>query len=104
MAEPAVRGVDAPLLNVATVAGRIDGSRMSDGVTYTKMTLPAADEYSSPQRIEIRSKRSLGRQGETVQVGVRIGGWVRKFDRKPDRDGVVDKGEDIRITLHAIED
>lgn len=83
----AVSGQSAPSpsnLLTALVAGRITSKsrfRTREGgfVHLTVVKLAAADEYSSPETIELRSDEALGEVGSTVRCKVRIGGYSRSY-------------------------
>lgn len=75
-----------------------------DGVplSLTAITTPAADEYSKPQIVEVRSPKSLAPVGDVVEVVCHLGGYARKaFDAKDD-DGVVTRVIPINLTLDAV--
>ncbi|MBL8357298.1 MAG: single-stranded DNA-binding protein [Delftia acidovorans] len=93
-------------LNVmqVVVRGRIDASRKHDKTRYTRIVTPAPDPYSRPQTVEIRSKQSLGSQGDEITVVAQLGG----FTRKPFRSTNQETGETVMVTpvdltLDAIE-
>jgi hypothetical protein len=71
----------APL--VAHVKGRIANRRSITTKTgrqsITVVRLPAPDEYTSPQTVELRSVRSLGEVGDDLTCQVRIGGFGRSY-------------------------
>lgn len=45
----------------------------------TIVKLPAPDEFTSPQTVELRSGKPLGEVGETVAVKVAVGGFGRSY-------------------------
>lgn len=57
--------------------GRINGSRVYEGVTYTHVTTPAPDAYSMPSQFEVRSEQRLGDQGQEIQVRCQLSGFTR---------------------------
>ena len=85
--------------NQATVAGRVREVRRTDNATFTVVTLPAPDEYTQPQTVEISSRGMIGRPQEDVTVKVAIGGYGKKFTRKDGTDGL-----QVIVQLRAIED
>jgi len=86
------------------VAGRIENSRSYDGRRFTQVMTPAADAYSRPQIVEIRSKARLGERGEEVKVPCVLGGFQRKaYEVKDKGTGEVVKLVPIEHTLDAIE-
>lgn len=85
-------------LNHATLSGKVDHIDTHEGVHYTRMTLPAADEYDRPQHVQIRSDRRIAQIGEIALIKVKIGGWNRRFQRK-DNGG---EGTQTTIVLEAV--
>ncbi|WP_374353873.1 hypothetical protein [Chitinimonas sp.] len=73
-------------VNRAILSGRVNAVRKSDDAIFTEVTLPSADEYSSPAVVEIRSKKRLGQVGETVEIPVACGGWRGKVFQYTDRE------------------
>ncbi|UBI64278.1 DNA-binding protein G5P [Serratia sp. HRI] len=69
------------LLNLeTTVTGKIKRFNNSGGFYYTTIVSPAADAYSFPPVIRIKSKKSLGRIGDEItDVHCRITGYERSF-------------------------
>jgi len=84
--------------NQALVIGRVTAVKTTDNGRFTEITIPAADEYSSPQVVEVASAGILGRIGEDVSIKVALGGWKRKFNRA---DGT--KGYEVKNAIRAIE-
>ncbi|GHD66100.1 hypothetical protein [Jeongeupia chitinilytica] len=64
--------------NQALLAGRVNAVRKADEYVYTEITLPAPDEYTSPQSVEVRSRKRLGQVGETIETRVLCGGYRGK--------------------------
>lgn len=60
------------------IKGRIETSRVYEGNRYTQIMTPAADQYSRPQLVEVRSKSKLGERGDEVTVTAKLGGYARK--------------------------
>lgn len=85
-----------PKLGEALVAGRIVGVRsistQNGKLWLTLVKLPAPDEFTSPQTIELRSKDRPGSMGEDLRCKVRIGGFGRSYD-KTDKD----TGEQVTV-------
>lgn len=76
--------LSAPTLPlVAFLTGRIAARRAintRDGRQFiTIVKLPAPDEYTSPQTVELRSRIPLGEFGDTFSGKVRIGGYGRSY-------------------------
>lgn len=75
-----------PLPMSVRVKGRVEISRSHEGKRYTQVMTPAADAYSRPQLIEIRSKASLGSKGEEIDVYATLGGYQRKAYQYKDKN------------------
>ncbi|CAM2286197.1 hypothetical protein EPIRMAN_GEN20615_13015 [Ralstonia mannitolilytica] len=85
--------------NVARVVGKCISVKQADsGVFYHVIALPAPDEYSAPQFVEISSKRRVAQPETTVDMEVQLGGYRRSFQG---RDGKQYKTE---MSLVAIVD
>ena len=73
-------------LGQARIAGRIQGVRRvtANGSTVfrTLFKLPAADQYSSPATVEVRSDERLGSTGDELSIVVNIGGYPRTYESK----------------------
>lgn len=86
------------------IRGRIDARRRHDGTHYTRLITPAADAYSRPQIVEIRSKQSLGGVGDEIDQRCKLGGYTRKAFRSTDKDtGETTMVTPVDMTLDAIE-
>lgn len=85
--------------NQAVVGGRVREVRRTDNATFTVVTLPAPDEYTQPQTVEISSRGMIGRPQEDITVKVAIGGYGKKFIRKDSTEGL-----QVIIQLRAVED
>ncbi len=86
------------------VAGRIEGSKTYDGKRYTQVMTPAADAYSRPQLVEIRSKARLGDKGEEISCQCVLGGFQRKpYETKDKQTGEVIKVIPVEHTLDLFE-
>lgn len=87
------------------VAGRIENSRSHDGTRYTHVMTPAADAYSRPQLLEIRSKQKLGDKGEEITVSCTLGGYQRKaYQAKDKNTGEINTVVPVEHTLDLIEE
>ena len=88
----------------ALMRGRVEESRRHGAVTYTRVITPAADAYSRPQTVEIRSKQPLGPKGEEIKVVAALGGFTRKPFRATDKTtGETMMVTPVDMTLDAIE-
>jgi len=86
------------------IRGRIDARRRHDGTHYTRALTPAADAYSRPQVVEIRSKQSLGAVGDEIVQLCKLGGYTRKAFRTTDKDtGETTMVTPVDMTLDAVE-
>lgn len=86
------------------VRGKIEAQRSHEGFRFTRIITPAADEYSRPQTVEVRSKQRLGETGEEVSVGCQLGGYTRRPYRVTDKDtGESRMVTPVEHTLNAVE-
>lgn len=94
----------APRFLEVAIKGRIDASRVHNSMRYTRITTPAADEYSRPQTIEVRSKAKLGEREEVVTVRAKLGGFARKpFKSTDPSTGEIVMVTPVDLTLDAVE-
>ena len=111
MAQPSplpVQGKTFPMpLGQAMIAGRIYSRRKiktADGSFFLSVIkLPAADAFSHPLTVEVRSHDSLGNAGEDWSGAIRVNGYPRSYDTKPDADGVISKVATAQNILEAVE-
>lgn len=73
--------------NQALIVGRVREVRRTDNGVFTVITLPAPDEYTQPQTVEVASAGLIGRPNEDVTVKVTLGGYGKKFQRKDGTPG-----------------
>jgi len=86
------------------IKGKIEAKRKHESTWYTRLITPAADEYSRPQVVEIRSKQKLGDAGEETTAVCKLGGYSRKPFRVTDRDtGESTTVTPVDMTLDAVE-
>src|SRR6266568_4371471 len=89
------------------IAGRIASRRKintKDGVIFlTVAKLPAPDAYSHPITIELRSKTAVGSPGEDWEGVIRVNGFPRIFNLKPDENGEIKTVHTAQIQLDVIE-
>jgi len=64
--------------NQVLIGGKIVETRFVNKTHYTQIVLPAPDEYSNPQRIEIASSQRLGQKGDQIIQACDIGGYLGK--------------------------
>ena len=108
MADPAIATPIQPRQTLqpmqVAVKGRIEASRMFNGNRYTRIITPAADQYSRPQTVEIRSKKKLGDKGEEVTTMATLGGYTRRpYQAKDEDTGEITTITPVDLTLDAIE-
>lgn len=90
---------------VVVVAGRVEGSKSYEGKRYTQVMTPAADAYSRPQLVEIRSKARLGDKGEEISCQCLLGGFQRKpYETKDKQTGEIVKVVPVEHTLDLVEE
>lgn len=94
-----------PLIGHVVIKGRLEATRRYEGTRYTRVIMAAADAYSRPQVVEIRSKTKLGDQaGEEVTVTCVLGGFTRKPFRVTDKDtGETSMVTPVDMTLDLVE-
>jgi hypothetical protein len=80
-------------VGVTVIQGRVERSRRNGKVMFTTLILPAPDQYSKPDRIEVRSDNAIGSVGEDVQVRCRLGGYAKRPFDYTDRE----TGEQRRV-------
>ena len=91
--------------NQMLVRGRVEETRRHGNTSYTRILCPAADEYSRPQTMEIRSKVRLGQKGDTITQLCIVGGYTRKPFRATDKEtGETAMVTPVDHTVDAVED
>jgi hypothetical protein len=86
------------------VKGKVEASRRFDGKRYTRIITPAADAYSRPQVVEVRSSSKLAEVGDETEVTCRLGGYTRKPYRTTDKEtGETSMVTPVDLTLDAVE-
>lgn len=91
-----------PLLK-CRIAGKVQHVRRANSIFYTIIVAPARDEYSHPNRFELRSKERLGQIDDVINVECEIGGGVREFAYRDKNTGENMTGFDARHYLNVIE-
>lgn len=75
------------------IAGRIIFRRKiktNEGpLVLTTLKLPAADAFSHPGQVELRSRKTIGGPGEDWSGLVSLTGFPNSFNSKPDEDGEI---------------
>ncbi len=86
------------------VKGRVDARRRYEKTVYTRVVTPAADPYSRPQTLEVRSAQPVGSVGDLVSLVCVVGGFSRKPYRITDREtGETQTIVPVDITLDVVE-
>lgn len=99
------KSVQAALPMHVIVKGRIESSKTHDGKRNTKIMTPAADEYSRPQLVEVRSKQRVGENGDLVTLNCLLGGYQRKAYQVKDKEtGEIKTVVPVEHTLDLIEE
>ncbi|MEO8023868.1 single-stranded DNA-binding protein [Polaromonas sp.] len=87
-----------------SIRGKIEAARRHEKKHYTRLVTPAADEYSRPQTVEIRSNNRVGQMGDLVSVDCKLGGYTRKPFKSTDKEtGEISMVTPVDMTLDAIE-
>lgn len=82
---------------------RINGAAGSLWLTVLK--LPAADEFSHPATIEVRSHSPVGELNEKWSGVVAVTGYPRSFNSKPDPDtGEIKVIKSAQVSLEVVEE
>lgn len=84
--------------NESVIRGRVIEVKNSGQNFFTAVALPAPDQYSHPQAVEIRSKKLIGRPQEDITVRVLVGGYRRGYKDKMGQQAFA-----TNITLDAVE-
>jgi hypothetical protein len=85
------------------IVGRVVASRSFDGGRVTTIVTPAADSYSHPSTVDVRSKQQLGQKGEEVRVTCSLRGFQRRFQYTDSKTGEVKRGDRCEHNLEAVE-
>lgn len=90
----------APLnANQAIIRGRIIEVKRTENGCYTAIALPAPDQYSHPQAVEVRSARLLGKPQDDITIRVGVGGFRRGY-----KDKMGEQAYATNVILQALED
>lgn len=109
MAEPALAPVASKLKpGQSYVAGLIAARRRINAQTgtlwLTVVRLPAADEFSHPKTIELRSHSPIGDVNDKWAGIVEINGFPRSYATKPDPEtGEIKNVKTATISLDVVE-
>lgn len=83
----AVATKKAPVLGVRQlqITGKVMRTRRYQEFTYTTIVCPAADEYSKPQVVEVRSVRKFAEKDEVATFVAQLGGFEGKAYESRDK-------------------
>lgn len=92
----------------ALLSGLISNRRRINGQSgttwLTVLKLPAVDEFSHPATVEVRSESPVGEIGEKWSGVVRVNGFPRSYNTKPDEEtGEIKSVKTAQITLDVVE-
>lgn len=94
---------ELPLFHTV-ISGKIRRFNNSEGFYYTTVVCPAADPYSLPPIIKIRSKKRLGMANDEIsEVVCRISGYERAFNYTDKQTGQPNKGYNVDMFLELSE-
>ena len=82
------------------VVGKLTEVNYNNGVYYHRLMTPAVDEYSQPQRLEIRCDRKLGQVNEEITTHVTLGGYFGRKYQITDRE--TGERRDIQPVNHVL--
>jgi hypothetical protein len=86
------------------IKGKIVQGRRFEKRWFTQVVMPAHDEFSSPQQVELRSAHSLGAVGELISVRCRLGGYLgRSYEVTDKESGEVRRIRNVNMTLELID-
>lgn len=89
---------------VVLVAGKVQEVRRHEKTIFTRVIAPAADEYSKPQIVEIRSQQRIGERGDVIKQLCRLGGYEgRPFNAVDKSTGESRTARRCDLTLDAME-
>jgi hypothetical protein len=85
------------------IKGRIDARRKFNNECYTRLVLPAPDEYTPPAVVEVVSKEKLGDVGDDWTGCVRIGGRRNSFAVTDRETGERTNVQSANVYLRVVE-
>jgi hypothetical protein len=71
-----------PKIGEVFIKGRIAHKSFSNGTHYIQVMMPAIDEYSRPQCVEVRHTAPLGGVGDVIEFFGQLGGYQRSYQTK----------------------
>lgn len=97
----------APVLKTRQVhiVGKVVRTRRYQEFSYTTIICPAADEYSKPQVVEIRSARKFADKDDVTSVVAQLGGFEgRAYESRDKETGEVNKVIPVTLYLDFVEE
>lgn len=79
----------APVPMHVSVIGRVEDVNLFDGTFITGVLTPAADSYSKPQYVEVRSDKRFAQKGEEISLMLKLGGYPSKFEARDKKTGEI---------------
>ena len=105
MAEAAREQIPQIGVGIVNLKGKVEAFRRHQGHFYTRLIMPASDQFSSPITVEIRSKSSLGSNDEMVSIRAKVGGYRKRPFRFTDKEtGETRQVTPVVVTLDAIDE
>lgn len=95
--------------NEVVIYGKVTGVRgettkNKQKLFFTLVRLPASgDEFEAPGTVEVMSEQKFGAVGEIVTARCRLSGYGRRYNKKPDEDGVIESVQTADIKLRLVE-
>lgn len=83
------------------IEGKIVSQRRHENRQYTVIRCAAADAYSHPSTVEVRSSGRLGDVDQVIEVECRVSGTLRSFNYI--KDGEQRKGSEAKVYFDVIE-
>jgi hypothetical protein len=86
------------------IRGKVVSARRHEAFHYTLVAIPSPDEWTGPQKVELRSKQKVGTRDEIVTVRARLGGFEgRPFKATDKETGEIRSARSVFHTLDVIE-
>lgn len=105
MTEPAkITAIKPPFMQVR-IFGKIEDVRRHEESVITRILCPAADAYSQPSSVEVRSTKRFAAKGEEIEVLCKLRGFKgRPFEVKDKETGEVRKAQSVVHMLELVEE
>lgn len=86
------------------IIGKVVRTRRYQDFTYTTLICPAADEYSKPQVVELRSSRKFAEKDDVASVVAQLGGFEgRAYESRDKETGEISKVIPVTLYLDFVE-